>query len=298
LRIAWAGTARFAVLVLSKVAASRHEIVVCLTTPDRPRGRHGAPQPSVLKEAARELGVPVVQPDDLRAPEARADLLAFTPDVLVACAYGRIVPPELFTALPSLVVHPSLVPHWRGAAPVVRALMAGETRLGVATIAMAAGIDEGPIADEREVTVPRDADAGAAYELLAGPAADSLLATLAAMADGSLAYTPQQGEADYAAKINEADRVVDWRRPATEIADQVRALSPEVGAHTELGGRRVLLWKAAPLAALPDGGRALDRLIVPTGRGHLEILELQEAGRRRMTAHDYLRGAGRRLAQG
>ncbi len=298
MRIAWAGTARFAVLVLSKVAASPHEIVVCLTTPDRPRGRHGAPQPSVLKEAALELGVPVVQPDDLRAPNARAKLLAFAPDVLVACAYGRIVPPELFTALPSLVVHPSLVPHWRGAAPVVRALMAGETRLGVATIAMAAGIDEGPIADEREVAVPRDADAGAAYDLLAGPAADSLLATLAAVADGSLVYTPQRGDTDYAAKITEADRVVDWRRPAAEIADQVRALSPEVGAHTELGGRRVLLWKTTPLAALPDGDRARDRLIVPTGRGHLEILELQEAGRRRMTAHDYLRGAGRRLAQG
>lgn len=298
MRIAWAGTARFAVLVLSKVAASSHEIVVCLTTPDRPRGRHGAPQPSVLKEAALELGVAVVQPDDLRAPDARADLLAFTPDVLVACAYGRIVPPELFTALPSLVVHPSLVPHWRGAAPVVRALMAGETRLGVATIAMAAGIDEGPIADEREVIVPRGADAGAAYELLAGPAADSLLATLAAMSDGSLAYTPQQGDADYAAKITETDRAVDWRRPAAEIADQVRALSPDVGAHTELGGRRVLLWKAVPLAGLPDGDRATDRLIVPTGQGQLEILELQEAGRKRMTAHDYLRGAGRRLAQG
>jgi methionyl-tRNA formyltransferase len=298
LRIAWAGTARFAVLVLSRVAASPHEIAVCLTTPDRARGRHGTPQPSVLKEAALELGVPVVQPDDLRASEALADLLAFRPDVLVACAYGRIVPPELFNALPSLVVHPSLVPHWRGAAPVVRALMAGETRLGVATIQMAPGIDEGPIADAREVSVPRDADAGAAYELLAGPAADSLVATLAAMADGSLAYAPQRGDADYAAKVTEADRVVDWRRPAVAIADQVRALSPDVGAHTELGGRRVLLWRVVPLAALPEGDRERDRLIVPTGRGHLEVLELQEAGRKRMSAHDYLRGAGRRLAQG
>ena len=248
MRIAWAGTARFAVLVLSRVAASPHEIVVCLTTPDRPRGRHGAPQPSVLKEAALELGVPVVQPDDLRAPEALADLLAFAPDVLVACAYGRIVPPELFTALPSLVVHPSLVPHWRGAAPVVRALMAGETRLGVATIAD--GGRHRRRADRRRArgdACRRDADAGAAYELLAGPAADSLLATLAAMADGTLAFAPQQGDADYAAKITEADRVVDWRRPAVAIADQVRALSPDVGAHTELGGRRVLLWRAVPL---------------------------------------------------
>lgn len=298
MRIAWAGTARFAVLVLTRVVASPHEIVVCLTTPDRPRGRHGAPQASVLKEAALGLGLPVVQPDDLRAPQALAALLSHKPDVLVACAYGRIVPSEVFTAVPSLVVHPSLVPHWRGAAPVVRALMAGETRLGVATLQMGAGIDEGPVADERVVTVPPDRDAGAAYELLAGPATDSLLATLSAMADGSLVFRPQSGSADYAPKITEADRVIEWQRPADAIANQVRALSPEVGAHTELGGRRVLVWKAVATKSLVAGDASRDRLVVPCGRDFLEIVELQEAGRRRMTAQEYLRGAGRRLAQG
>ena len=298
MRIAWAGTARFAVLVLSRLADSPHEIVVCLTTPDRPRGRHGAPQPSVLKEAALGLGLPVLQPDDLGAPEIVAALLAFGPDVLVACAYGRIVPPEIFTAVPALVVHPSLVPHWRGAAPVVRALMAGETRLGVTTLEMGDGIDDGPVADERVVTVPPDADAGAAYELLAGPAADSLLATLSAMAGGSAVFKPQIGPADYAAKITEADRLIDWRRPADAVANQVRALAPEVGAHTELGGRRVLVWRAVPRRSLPAGDEARDRLLVPCGRGYLEIVELQEAGRRRMSAQEYLRGAGRRLVQG
>ena len=295
--MAWAGTARFAVLVLSHLLASPHEIVVCLTTPDRPRGRHGAPQPSPLKVAALERGLPVLQPDDLGDPAALADLLAFSPDVLVACAYGRIVPPPVFGALPSLVVHPSLVPHWRGAAPVVRALMAGETSLGVATLQMAAGVDEGPVADERPVTVPRDSDAARAYELLAGPAADSLLATLAALAEGTIVFTAQHGSADYAAKITEADRAIDWLRPAPAIADQVRALSPDVGAHTELGGRRLLVWRAAPHGALPAGGATRDRLVVPCGDGVLEILELQEAGRRRMTAQEYLRGAGRRLVQ-
>ncbi|HUK77485.1 MAG TPA: methionyl-tRNA formyltransferase [Thermoleophilia bacterium] len=295
--MAWAGTARFAVLVLSRIAASPHEVVVCLTTPDRPRGRHGAPQPSPLKEAALDLGLPVLQPGDLREPGALSDLLAYSPDVLVACAYGRIVPPEVFDALPSLVVHPSLVPHWRGAAPVVRALMAGETRLGVAILQMTAGVDEGPVADERPVTVPRDADAGRAYELLAGPAADSLLTTLSALAAGTLVTTPQEGPADYAAKITETDRAIDWRRPARTVADQVRALSPDVGAHTELGGRRLLVWKAVARGALPRAAQTRDRLIVPCGDGVLEILELQEAGRRRMTAQEYLRGAGRRLVQ-
>jgi len=297
LRIAWAGTARFAVLVLSQVMESPHEVVVCLTTPDRPRGRHGAAQPSVLKAAAVARGLPVIQPDDLQAPEALAALRAHQPDVLVACAYGRIVPADMFAALPSLVVHPSLVPHWRGAAPVVRALMAGETRLGVATLEMTAGVDEGPVADQRVVEIPPDADAGKAYELLAVASSDSLLATLAGMADGSVVFKPQVGVADYAAKIAEADRVIDWRRPAGAIADQVRALSPEVGAHTELGGRRVLVWKAVPRTSLPSGGDTRDRLVVPCGSGYLEIVELQEAGRRRMSAQEYLRGAGRRLAQ-
>ena len=298
MRIAWAGTARFSELVLARVMASPHEVVVCMTTPDRPRGRHGSPQPSVLKTAAQKLGLPVVQPADLRAPGAIVDLLAHEPDVLVACAYGRIVPAEVFDSLPALVVHPSLVPHWRGAAPVGRALMAGETRLGVATLEMTAGVDEGPVADERVVEIPPDADAGKAYELLAEASSDSLLATLAGMADGSVVFRPQVGVADYAEKIAEADRVIDWRRPAGAIADQVRALSPEVGAHTELGGRRVLVWKAVPRTSLPSGGDTRDRLVAPCGSGYLEIVELQEAGRRRMSAQEYLRGAGRRLVQG
>jgi methionyl-tRNA formyltransferase len=298
LRIAWAGTARFAVLVLSQVMESPHEVVVCLTTPDRPRGRHGAAQPSVLKAAAVDRGLPVIQPDDLQAPEALAALRAHQPDVLVACAFGRIVPAQIFTTLPALVVHPSLLPHWRGAAPVVRALMAGETRLGVATLQMSAGIDEGPVADQRVVTVPSDSDAGAAYDLLAGPASAGLLATLSAMAAGSLVFTPQVGDVDYAAKITQADRVIDWRRPARAIADQVRALAPEVGAHADLGGRRVLVWRAVPRASLPADADSRDRLIVPCGQGYLEIVELQEAGRRRMGAEEYLRGAGRRLAHG
>jgi len=296
-RIAWAGTAQYSVLVLSRLVASSHTVAVCLTTPDRPRGRHGAPQPSPVKEYAAQVGLPVLQPDDLHAPAVLDELRAFSPDVLVACAYGRIVPPELFESLPALVVHPSLVPHLRGAAPVVRALMAGETELGVTIVGMSAGVDEGPVAARRTVEVPRDRDAAEAYELLAGPSAEALVATLDALATGTVTWDPQTGPADYADKLTEADRAIDWRRPASAIADQVRALSPDVGAHTELGGRRLLVWRARPLAALPADGAARDRLIVPCGDGVLEIVDLQEAGRRRMTAAEYLRGAGRRLVQ-
>jgi methionyl-tRNA formyltransferase len=215
--------------------------------------------------------------------------------VFVVVAYGRIVPAAVLERVETVVVHPSLLPRWRGAAPVQRALMAGETELGVATLLMTPGVDEGPIGDLRLVHVPREVDAGQAYEALAQPAAEGLMAVLDGLAHEGVEWRPQEGEPTYAAKIDDADRLIDWRRPAREIADQVRALSPQVGAVAELGGRRTLIWRARPLDEPPSEAER-DRLVVATGEGWLEVLELQEAGKRRIAAQDYLRGAGRRLA--
>jgi methionyl-tRNA formyltransferase len=295
-KVAFAGTSEFAVDVFGRLRTSAHHVVVCLTTPDKPRGRHGTPQPSAQKEAARAAGVPLLQPESLTDVAAQDALLAFAPEILVACAYGRIVPASLLDRLPGLVVHPSAVPRWRGAAPVERALMAGETELGVTTIAMRAGVDEGEIADLRWVTVPRSADTGEAYALLAPVAGASLIDTLDAIAAGSVVWRPQEGDAVYADRLGESDRRIDWTRPAVAIADQVRALSPRIGAVAELGGRGVKIWKARPLSELGDQGGP-DRLVLPCGVGFLEILEVQEEGRRRMTTPEYLRGAGRRLVR-
>jgi methionyl-tRNA formyltransferase len=292
-KVLYAGTAPFAVLVLRRLMLSGHPVVGCLTTPDRPRGRHGSPQPSPLKEEAISTGLPVVQPESLRSAEALDELLSLAPDLLVACAYGMIVPAALLDRLDALVVHPSAVPRWRGAAPVERALMAGETELAVTTMKMTEGVDEGPVADLRAVTVPRDCDAGGAYELLAGPAAEGLVDALDQVASGTVVWRPQVGEPTYAEKLGEADRIIDWARPAQAIADQVRALSPSIGAVAELGGRRVLIWAAR---VLPEAAPAApDKLVLPCGSGCLDVLEVQEAGRRRMTTAEYLRGAGRRL---
>ena len=172
------------------------------------------------------LGVPVLQPPRLSDSASVTRLLESRPDVLVVCAYGQIVSQDVLDAVETIVVHPSLVPRWRGAAPVERALMAGETELGVCTLRMTAGVDEGPVGDAREVHVPRDADAGRAYELLAPPAVDGVAATLDAIAAGTVAWRPQAGEPTYAAKIGPGDKEIDWSRPAAAIADQVRALSP------------------------------------------------------------------------
>jgi methionyl-tRNA formyltransferase len=294
MRSAFAGTAPFAELVLQGLAAAGHTPVVLVTNPDRPRGRHGTPQAPPIKEIAATLGVPVLQPERLSDPGALRRLLDSQADAFVVCAYGQIVKQDVLDGIETIVVHPSLVPHWRGAAPVERALMAGETELGVCTLRMTAGVDEGPVGDTRTVHVPRDADAGRAYELLAPAAVAGVIATLDAMAAGTVEWRPQEGEATYAAKIEPADKEIDWSRPAVRIADQIRALSPHIGAVTELAGRRTRIWRAAPGEG-PIPATGPDRLVVASGDGWVDVLELQQEGRTRMTAGEFLRGAGRSL---
>ena len=293
MRVAFAGTHRFAELVLAGLLDAPHRPALLITNPDRPRGRHGTPQPPAIKALAGGAGLPVLQPE--RVGDALPELREAGVDVFVACAYGQIVGQQVLDAFPSLVVHPSLVPRWRGAAPVERALMAGETRLGVTVLRMTAGVDEGPVSAERVVEVPRDADAGRAYELLAPAAVIALATTLDALRDGTARWREQQGEASYAAKIERRDRTIDWGRPAAAIADQVRALSPHIGAVTELLGRRTTVWHAVAGSGPPP--RSPDRLVLPAGEGWVEVLELQQEGRRRMGAAEFLRGAGRALAQ-
>ena len=295
MRFAFAGTAPFAELVLEGLIAADAAPVAVVTNPDRPRGRHGAPQPPTIKLAALARGLPVLQPHNVSAPEAVAELLALGPEVLVVCAYGQIVGQRLLDALATIVVHPSLVPRWRGAAPVERALMAGETELGVTIIKMSAGVDEGPVGDARLVHVPPEADAGRAYELLAPAAVDGVLATLDGVAAGTVKWREQQGAATCAGKITPQDKLIDWARPATVIVAQVRALSPSIGAVTELLGKRTLIWRAtAGSGPLPAASR--ERLALPAGDGWVDVLELQQEGRGRVTAAEFLRGAGRALA--
>ena len=295
MRPAYAGTHRFAELVLDGLLGSRHQPTVLITNPDRPRGRHGTPQPPAIKLQAEQAGMPVLQPQRTSEPQAVDALLATGADALVVCAYGQVLAQTVLDAIPTVVVHPSLVPRWRGAAPVERALMAGETTLGVTILKMTAGVDEGPVGASRTVDVPRDADAGRAYELLSAAAAEALLETLDRMQDGTIRWVEQRGEPTYAAKISAEDKQIEWRRPARQIADQVRALSPHIGAVTELLGRRTRIWRAAAgEGPLPSTGK--ERLIIPAGQGWLEVLELQQDGRTRMTAQEYLRGAGRTLA--
>ncbi len=252
-RIGVAATAPFGADVLERLA-SRHELAFLLTRPDRPRGRGRRVAPPPAKLTAERLGVPVLQPDRL---DASVDLPA---DTIVAVAYGLLVPPVLLERHLWLNVHPSLLPRWRGAAPVERAIMAGDDETGVTIIKLVEALDSGPIGAQEPFAIGPDDDAGAVY-VRAAEVAARLLDPL----PDQFAPQPDQG-ATYAEKIAAADRRLDLSRPAGELVLQVRALSPHIGARAELQGRAVTVWRARvaadgsfePLEVQPEGGRRMD----------------------------------------
>ena len=260
-RIAVAATAPFGADVLEQLAA-RHDVTVLLTRPDAPRGRGRKLAPPPAKEVAERHGIPVLQPERL-GPEVLLDA-----DAVVVAAYGLLIPDTLLDRGLWLNVHPSLLPRWRGAAPVERAIMTGDDETGVTIHRTVKELDAGPIAAQRRFPIDLDDDAGAVFERAARVAVELLDDVLP-----EPALTPQSDEGvTYADKITAADRELDWSRPAKEVHDRVRALSPHIGARGVVEGRPVLVWRT----------RVDD--------GQLEILEVQPEGKRRMTYEEFLRG--------
>jgi len=266
-RLAVAATAPLGAAVLEGLAG-RHDVDLLVTRPDRPRGRGRRLAPPPAKETAERLGIRVFQPERL------TQLPTDAPAVVVA-AYGALVPEELLGERLWLNVHPSLLPRWRGAAPVERAIMAGDRETGVTIHRTTAELDAGPIAAQRAFAIGPDDDAGAVYDR-AGPLAVELLEETLP----EPVFRPQPDEGvTYAEKLTAADRELDWGRPAEEIVNQVRALSPHIGAWGTVGGRRLVVWqarRAGPGAELVAGP--------------VELVEVQPEGRRRMSGAEYLRG--------
>jgi methionyl-tRNA formyltransferase len=304
LRIAFAGTPEFAVPALRALADSGHVLVGVLTQPDRPAGRGRQSQSSAVKRLAESLGVPVAQPPARRAEAEREALKQWAPDVLIVAAYGLILPPAAL-AIPRLGcinIHASLLPRWRGAAPIERAILAGDRDSGITIMQMEAGLDTGPMLRQRRMPVG-DASSAQLRERLAALGAALLLEVLPDLESGSARPEPQPAVGvSYAPKINKREAVIDWNRAADEIARQVRAFNPWPVANTQLDGEGLRIWEAraapaATLAAAPGTvlGLSGEQLLVACGSGTLAIAQLQLAGRRVLSAPEFTRG--RPLAQ-
>jgi methionyl-tRNA formyltransferase len=300
LRVAFAGTPEFALPALEALRA-HHQVVGVLTQPDRPSGRGRRLGSSPVKNAAIAGQLALAQPASLKSEEAREQLASWRPDVLVVVAYGLIVPPGILSLprLGCINVHASLLPRWRGAAPVERAILAGDPSTGITIMQLDAGLDTGPILLQRQVEILRTHTGGSLRAELAALGAEALLEALSGLASGELTARPQPREgATYASRIAKAEARIDWMQDALAIERQVRAFSPEPVAETRLDGEQLRILSARVLEGFrPEhAGISLDpgsivglqggSMLVRCGRGFLSVTQVQRPGRRAVSAAD------------
>lgn len=298
LRVAFAGTPEFAARALDAIIDAGYEVPLVLTQPDRPAGRGMKLTPSAVKQVALARGIEVDQPERLRTEEQRARLAACTPDVLVVAAYGLILPPAVLQLprLGCLNIHASLLPRWRGAAPIHRAIEAGDAETGITIMQMDEGLDTGPMLLSRALPIQADDTTGSLHDKLAVLGAACIVDALRRLPRGELSAQVQPLEGvTYASKIGRADAELDWRRPAAELACAVRAFNPFPGAVGHLRDTAIKLWTAQVVPAVtgePGVVMQADEqgVVVACGQGGLRFTELQRPGSRRMTAGEFLRG--------
>ena len=293
MRTVYLGTSEFAAVVLERLAAGEHRPALVVTRPDRPRGRGRKLASPPVADAARALGIELAQPETVNSEEARARIAATAPEVVCVCAFGALIREPLLSDYEMPNVHPSLLPRWRGAAPIARAIEAGDAETGVSIMRLTAGLDEGPIYVQRSQPIGPADDYGSLAERLAQLGGELLVETL----DTRPTPRPQPPEgATYAAKIERDERRLEPERSADELERKVRALNPHIGTYLELaaderlGVRSVAASRSQRVAAPGELVREGDRLLLTTGAGALELLEVQPPGGRPMPAAAWLRG--------
>lgn len=302
LRVVFMGTPAFSVPVLTEIVGQGHEVVAAYSQPPRPAGRGMQETKSPVHQRAEAFGIPVLTPTRLRTEEAFARFAAHDADVAVVVAYGLILPKPILDAPREgcLNLHASLLPRWRGAAPIHRAVMAGDAETGVEVMRMEEGLDTGPVCMAERVAIGADETTGELHDRLSRLGADLMVRALAALSRGGLACRPQAEEGvTYAAKIDKAEARIDWSLPAATVHDRIRGLSPFPGSWCEatVAGRperlKILRSSAAPEAGSGEPGTILDdRLAVACGAGAVRLLQVQRAGGKPVAAVDFLRGAG------
>jgi methionyl-tRNA formyltransferase len=297
LRIIYAGTPEFAVRPLQALLADGHSIAAVYTQPDRPAGRGRQVAMSAVKQCALEHGLPVEQPPTLRDPAAVQRLAAFNADLMVVAAYGLLLPQAVLATprLGCINIHASLLPRWRGAAPIQRAILAGDVTTGITIMRMDAGLDTGPMLLERSIDISPDETAASLHDRLSLLGAAALLDALPGIADGSLAERPQPTEgATHAAKIRKEEASIDWQQPAQQIERLVRAFNPWPIAETYWKDRQLRVWQAGLVDAAHSAppGQVVDAgargLLVATGSGLLALARVQLAGGKVLAAADFL----------
>ncbi len=299
MRLIFAGTPQFAAIHLRALRARGHDIVLVLTQPDRTSGRGLRQTISAVKQAAIEAGTEVLQPASLKDPVLQSKLSSIQVDVWVVAAYGLILPAMILRAprLGCLNIHASLLPRWRGAAPIQRAIMAGDHETGISIMRMDVGLDTGPVLVQRVIPILDDDTAASLHDRLADLGAKTLLEVLDRLALGPMAEVPQDSAGVlYAEKITREDGKIAWSQPATSVARMIQALDPTPGAYTVLGDQTIKLWgaRAHDRRTAQPPGTILDispaGIHVACGDGVLIVAELQRAGGKRLPSGDFIRG--------
>ena len=300
LRLIFMGTPDFAVPTLAEIVGRGHDVAAVYTRAAKPSGRRGLElQPTPVEREARRFGLPVLTPATLRTAEAQEAFRAHRADAAVVVAYGLILPTGVLEAVPlgCFNLHASLLPRWRGAAPINRAIMAGDAETGAMVMKMEEGLDTGPIAMADRIAIAPEMTAGDLHDELARRGGDLMVRALGALERGTLTLTPQpEASVTYAAKISKDETRIDWSKPWRQVHDHIRGLSPFPGAWFEIPGEgekpvRVKVLRTTKGDGSGTPGTALDdKLAIACGDGAVRILQLQRAGRQAMTAEEFLRG--------
>jgi methionyl-tRNA formyltransferase len=297
MRLIFAGTPEFAARALAALHGAGHEIVLVLTQPDRPAGRGLRLVPGAVKALALEHGLDVYQPAGLKDAQLQQRLRALDADLMVVAAYGLILPEPVLAAarLGAVNIHASLLPRWRGAAPIQRALLAGDAHSGISIMQMDRGLDTGPVLAAESVDIAADETGASLHEKLAELGARLVVRTLARLERGEVHAEPQtEADASYAAKIVKAEAEIDWRETAPVIERKVRAFDPLPGASTAIRKVPLKIWRAEAAAATGAPGTILEvgpqGVVIACGEGALRVKELQRAGGKRLAAAQFLAG--------